>query len=153
MFKGSYLFQPIVLGIHVSFRGCSYSWWLNQPIWKICASPIESSPQPRVENIQISPTTTQIGMYIGSQWIPWRLIFRSMEKISGKPWLHILQRLNMIWFSSPKFPDPSKVQIILNLRFKMNIWHIFLHLSSCWFQPLWKIFVKMGSSSAIFVVK
>ncbi len=32
MFKGSYLFQPIILGIHVSFRGCKQS-TKGQPVW------------------------------------------------------------------------------------------------------------------------
>ena len=36
IFKGSYLFQTIILGIHVSFRGCKA--WIRDDLTTICAS-------------------------------------------------------------------------------------------------------------------
>ena len=42
------------------------SWWLNQPLWKICLSKLDSSSPGRGENKKIFETTNQQCIFFGS---------------------------------------------------------------------------------------
>ena len=69
------LFKWAMFRFHVEFQG-STSWWLNQSIWKICAS-------------QIGSFTPNIGLKIPT---------KTCEKPPGLPWLEGLDKPPGPWW-------------------------------------------------------
>ena len=130
------------------------SWWLNQPIWKRCSSNFGSFPQgsrwkwkifeittykdinpyQTAQHFTIShmkgcnPLTLSMSQLTGGQFNPRNLNNPYQSLLQSTPFSKHQAGL-IVTCSSGKYPKTSR------------------NMTSWWFQPIWKIWVKMGSSS------